>query len=245
MKSFTSARFQVLQFDVGTMLADIPIKRDWVAWADQEGRVTFKNCKDENDRIEKANACLKDLVGKVLHYGRTHRENTQRSKLPENMMIYLWLLRYMIHDNKSLDNAVLFLSADKIPYEESKLNVFHHDWILNNILNPCVDVYNLLGNDKSNTYKIFYEHLGYKRSDLRKRFKESILYSMASSIINVLVNNPWPPTFVKGNMTLQKLRINEIQSRIKSYNDENRWNVHQDIYTVFLQGIPYMIEKKY
>jgi len=66
---------------------------------------------------------------------------------------------------------------------------------------------------------------------------------MASSIINVLVNNPWPPTFIKGNTTLQKLRINEIQSRIKSYNDENRWNVHQDIYTVFLQGIPYMIEK--
>jgi hypothetical protein len=217
------------------MLANNPIKRDWVAWADQEGRVTFKNCKDENDRTEKANACLKDLVGKaLLHNGRTHRENTQRSKLPENMMIYLWLLRYMIHDNKSLDNAILFLSTDKIPYEESKLNVFHQDWIMNNILNPCVGLYNLLGNDKS---------LGYKRSDLRKRFKESILDSMASSIINVLVNNPWPPTFIKGNTTLQKLRINEIQSRIKSYNDENRWNIHQDIYTVFLQGFPYMIEK--
>ena len=68
----------------------------------------------------------------------------------------------MIHDNKLLDNAILFLSEDKIPYEESRLNVFHHDWILNNILNPCVDVYNLLGNDKSNTYKIFNERLGYK-----------------------------------------------------------------------------------
>jgi len=107
----------------------------------------------------------------------------------------------------------------------------------------CIDVYNLLGNDKSKTHKIFNEHLGYKRSDLRKRFKESILYSMASSIINVLVSNPWPPTFIKGNMTLQKLRINEIKNRIKSYNDENRWNVNQDIYTVFLQGIIYMIEK--
>jgi hypothetical protein len=61
--------------------------------------------------------------------------------------------------------------------------------------------------------------------------------------INVLVNNLWPPTFIKGNTTLQKLRINEIQSRINSYNDENRWNIHQDIYTVFLQGIPYMIKK--
>jgi hypothetical protein len=111
----------------------------------------------------------------------------------------------MVHDNKSLDNAILFLSADKIPYEESKLNVFHHDWILNNILYPCVDVYHLLGNDKSNTYKIFIEHFGYKRSDLRKHFKESILYSMASSIINKLVNNLWPPTFIKGNTTLQKL----------------------------------------
>ena len=159
------------------------------------------------------------------------------------MMIYLWLLRYTIHDKTSLNNAILFLSADKIPYEESRLNVFHHDWFLNNILYPCVDVYNLLGNDESKTYKIFMEHLGYKRVDLRKRFKESILYSMASSIIRVLVNNPWPPTFIKGNMTLQKLWINEIQNRIKSYNDENRWNVHQDIYTVFLQGIPYMIEK--
>jgi len=149
----------------------------------------------------------------------------------------------MIHDKTSLNNAVLFLSADKIPYKESRLNVFHHDWILNNILYPCVDVYNLLGNDESKTYKIFMEHLGYKRVDLRKRFKESILYNMASSIINILVNNPWPPTFIKGNTTLQKLRINEIQNRFKSYNDENRWKVTQDIYTVFLQGIPYMIEK--
>ena len=109
------------------MLANNPIKRDWVAWADQEGRATFKNCKDENDRIEEANACLKELEKKVLHYGRTHRENTHRSKLPENMMIYLWLLQYMIHDNTSLNNAILFLSADKIPYKESRLNVFHHD----------------------------------------------------------------------------------------------------------------------
>jgi hypothetical protein len=51
------------------MLANNPIKRDWVAWADQEGRTTFKNCKDENDRIEKANACLKELEKKALHYG--------------------------------------------------------------------------------------------------------------------------------------------------------------------------------
>jgi hypothetical protein len=112
------------------MLANNPIKRDWVAWADQEGRTTFKNCKDENDRIEEANACLKELEKKVLHYGRTHRENTHRSKLPEIMMIYLWLLRYIIHDKTSLNNAILFLSTDKIPYEESRLNMFHHNWIL-------------------------------------------------------------------------------------------------------------------
>jgi hypothetical protein len=59
---------------------------------------------------------------------------------------------------------------------------------------------------------------------------------MTSSMINVLVNNPWPPTFKKGNRTLQKLRINEIQSRMKGYNDENRWNVHQDIYTIFFRA---------
>jgi len=66
---------------------------------------------------------------------------------------------------------------------------------------------------------------------------------MASSIINVLVNNPWPPTFIKGNTTLQRVGIERIQNRIKSYNDENRWNVTQDICTIFLLGIPYMIEK--
>lgn len=225
------------------MLTNNPIKREWVAWADQEGRTTFRNCKDENDRIEKANECLKELEKKALHYGRTHRDNTKRSKLPEIMMIYLWLLRYMIHDDTSLDNAILFLSADKIPYEESKLNVFHHDWILNNILYPCVDVYNLVGNEASKTHKIFNEHLGYKRSDLRKRFKESILYSMASSIVKVLINNPWPPTFIKGNTQLQKCRIQEIQRRIRAYNEQNTWGVDQDLYTIFLQGIPYMIEK--
>jgi hypothetical protein len=144
------------------MLVNNPIKQEWVAWADQEGRTTFKNCKDENDRIEKVNACLKELEKKALQYGQTHKENNHRLKLPEIMMIYLWLLWYMIHDKTSLNNAILFLSADKIPYEESRLYVFHHDWILNNILYPCVDVYNLLGNDESKTHKIFMEHLGYK-----------------------------------------------------------------------------------
>ena len=118
-----------------------PIKQKWTSWADQEGRPFFKQCKDNDTKIEKALQEVKDLGARKLHYGRSHKTNTKRCKLPENMLIYLWLLRYMVFDETTLTNAKLFFSPDLLKYEDDKDNVFHAEWIKNNILLPCLCEY--------------------------------------------------------------------------------------------------------
>jgi hypothetical protein len=37
-----------------------------------------------------------------IHHGRKHLASNKVNALPENMLIYLWLLRYMIHDEDML-----------------------------------------------------------------------------------------------------------------------------------------------
>jgi hypothetical protein len=51
----------------------------------------------------------------------------------------------MIHDEDTLKRAIVFFSADKLPYvDEDKWNIFHPDWIKSNIIQPSMDVIDLL-----------------------------------------------------------------------------------------------------
>ncbi len=74
------------------------------------------SCKDNDEKIEKALLEVKELGARKLHYGRSHEGNTKRCKLAENMLIFLWLLRYMVYDETTLSNAKLFFSPDLLKY---------------------------------------------------------------------------------------------------------------------------------
>jgi len=224
------------------MLNEPPIKQKWIQWANQEQRQIFKMCKNDREKRAKARELVEDMKETKLHFGRTNKSQTKKSKLPENMLIYLWLLRYMIHDQESLQNAIIFFSADKLPYvEDDKRNVFHPDWIKNNIIIPCMDVYDLLSLETSATHKIFMAHCGLSKVDIRKRIKESILYCMTSDIIKAILSNGWPLDFIAATNN-QQHRINMIKSKIQQLNRDEVWPVQQDVFTVFFQAIPYIIE---
>jgi hypothetical protein len=149
----------------------------------------------------------------------------------------------MIHDEDTLKRAIVFFSADKLPYvEEDKRNIFHPDWIKQNIIQPCSDVIDLLTDESSKTHQIFATHCGLAFPFITKRIKESILYAMTSEIIKTIVSNGYPALCLT-ETDKQRDQICQIKQEISKMNNEDIWPVEQDLYTVFLQAIPYIIEK--
>jgi hypothetical protein len=71
---------------------------------------------------------------------------------------------------------------------------------------------------------------------------KSILYDMTSERIKTKVSNGYPPVFLLDTND-QRQQIGSIQQQISKMNSEDRWPVEQDIYTVFFQALPYIIEK--
>jgi len=163
-----------------------------------------------------------------IHHGRRHLASNRVNALPENMLIYLWLLRYMIHDEDMLKRAIVFFSADKLPYvDEDKRNVFHPDWIKNNIIQPSMDVIDLLTNEATKTHQIFATQCGLSMPFISKRIKESILYAMTSEIIKPIVSNGYPPVFLSDTND-QRQQIGSIQQQISKMNSEDIWPVEQN-----------------
>jgi len=179
------------------MLDEAPMKQKWIQWTNIEQKQIFAKCFDDEERRTQAITLVKKMKENKIHHGRKHLASNRVNALPENMLIYLWLLRYMIHDEDTLKRAIVFFSADKLPYvDQDKWNVFHPDWIKNNIIQPSMDVVDLLTNEATKTHQIFATQCGFSMPFISKRIKESILYAMTSEIIETIVSNGYPPVFL-------------------------------------------------
>jgi uncharacterized phosphosugar-binding protein len=66
----------------------------------------------------------------------------------------------------------------------------------NNIIQPSMDVVDLLTNEATKTHQIFATQCGFSMPFISKRIKESILYAMTSEIIETIVSNGYPPVFL-------------------------------------------------
>lgn len=240
-KTFAQNQKDVLMHDAKRMLYEAPLKQICIQWIDQEKKKVFNDCKDDLDKRQRAETLISELEGGKIHHGRT-TDNYRRCRAPENMLIFLWLLRYMVHDDTTLNNALVFFSADTLPYVESdERNIFHPTWIKQNILLPTMDIFHLLSNENSQTNNIFMAHYGYSKPELKKRIQESIMHSMVAEIVKTIIRHGYPTTFTPGN-TQQEKNINDIKSKIAEINRQNRFHVEQDLYTVFFQTIPFIIE---
>jgi len=80
------------------MLDEAPMKQKWIQWANIEQKQIFANCFDDEERRRQAISLIKKMKENKIHHGRKHLASNKVNALPENMLIYLWLLRYMIHD---------------------------------------------------------------------------------------------------------------------------------------------------
>jgi hypothetical protein len=158
------------------LINNYPLKKEWQKWAIQEHKKYWMDCKNEEEFIKKAKSEAANLGGKQIHYGEAHSTSIQHSKLSENLWVLLWLLRYGIHDKKSLNIITLFLSPDTIQAEQNEYqNIFTPTWLKNNIVNPVMNVYDLFkGEHNYETTRIFNEHYICDRNALRKHIEYSI-----------------------------------------------------------------------
>jgi hypothetical protein len=121
------------------------------------------------------------------------------------------------------------------------------EWIKNNILIPCLDVVNFISNKKTKTHQVFQTRLCYSKIDLTVCIKECVLHNCVADMIKTIIRNGFP-VLTAPNTDVQKLNIDEIKAKIRKfncqYNQDGKliWGARQDLYTVFFQAIPYMIE---
>jgi hypothetical protein len=79
--------------------------------------------KTEEEIIEGYNtALLSTTAGQCLHYGKHHLTmKSKKIKVPPELLTFLWILRYCIHDAESLKNLKLFLSPDTFTTAETMI----------------------------------------------------------------------------------------------------------------------------
>ncbi len=76
--------------------------------------------KTEEEIIEGYNTVLLSTTpGQCLHYGKHHLSSkSKKIKVPPELLTFLWILRYCIHDAESLHNLKTFLSSDTFTTSE-------------------------------------------------------------------------------------------------------------------------------
>jgi len=222
------------------LIEKYPLKKEWQKWAIQEHKKYWMGCKTDEEFIQKAKSEAANLGGKQIHYGEGHSTSQKHSKLPEKLCVLLWLLRFGIHDKKSLNTMTLFFSPDTIQAEQNVYqNIFTPSWLKNNIVNPAMNVYELFkGEHNFETTHIFNEHYICDRNALRKCYRESILYGMVSQMIETIVAWGYPPNFPLSNQN-----TDEIKNFMRFLNQTQDNNIIYDLYMMFFSSIENIIEK--
>jgi hypothetical protein len=60
---------------------------------------------------------LSTTPGQCLHYGKYHLSSkSKKIKVPPELLTFLWILCYCIHDAESLYNLKTFLSPDTVDF---------------------------------------------------------------------------------------------------------------------------------
>ena len=171
--------------------------------------------------------------------GNKHLSNQKRPKLPEDLLVLLWILRFGIHDNHSLSTAALFFSPDCIKTPSDSVDyIYTPNWLETNIVHPAMQVYYLYDNDTDgDTFKIFNEyHMGPSEA-IRKRYKESIPTNLLLQMIEILVQKGYPVLFPTKNANTIA-----IENQIDFLNKQSQGNQF-NILTVFFRSIEHIIEK--
>jgi len=131
----------------------------------------------------------------------------------------------------------VFFSPDCIADTRNRTSeIFEPDWLKSYIVLPCMNVHDLVNTAEAKTRQIFVENYIGTRLMLMKRVKESILYKLASSIIDIIVAYGYPP-----DTTAENENMNEFKDHLQQMNNSGNESFEQNFYT-FFAAIPHIIE---
>jgi hypothetical protein len=153
---------------------------------------------------------LATTPGQCLHYGIKHKSTkSKKIKVPSQLLTFLWMLRYCIHNKESLDNMRKFLAPDTFKTPESMrenpiLTVnFFQKYILSNVE---IIVHDVIGDKKEFLSQQLRKHyISPNDRNLFPKIQEFIYYSTASEFIKIMLHYKGEPKFKVNNEHTQKL----------------------------------------
>jgi hypothetical protein len=100
-----------------------------------------------------------------------------------------------------------------------------------------MNIYDLFHSGKAKTKQFFIEKCIGTRLTLMKRVKDSILYKLASSMIDIIVANGYPP-----DTKIKNKNITDIKDHLQQETTEEETSFGKSFYSLFFSSIPHIIE---
>lgn len=239
----------VYHHDWNILLQHEPVKSFLQRWI--VGTATLYNkAKTTEDYVNITSKALSKMGPRqCLHHGRDHTTTTTNvCRASPYLLTILWMLRYCIHDQKSLDNFIAFLSPNKFPPPpgSTECTFLHINFFQDYILIPITDiVVHLIESTTlvSKTRTILLETFIQDPSVHFPKTTEFMLYSLASTFIEIILTNGSTPTFLHSNKNTNEIKkfLNKNVSD-RQAGDSNIFR-STDLYELFFSSLPYLIEK--
>ncbi len=142
--SFQEERFQVFQHNYKILLNNFPIKKEYISWRNSS---FHPNITAADEIYEQTINYLEELTpARKIHFGRAHKTGGSKiCRAPSNLLAILWFLQYSIYDEITLQNMIKFFATDTF---KNNSKFVRPDWIRQFILNPVIDVIDLLSDNK-------------------------------------------------------------------------------------------------
>lgn len=207
--------------------------------------------KTEEEIIEGYKAVLLSTPpGQCLHYGKYHLStNSKKIKVPPELLTFLWILRYCIHDADSLHNLKTFLSPDTFTTSETMIECplltvdFFSKYLLSSVESI---VHDIIGNKKEFLCQKIREHYVSKHDRrLFPKIQEFVYYSTASEFIKIMLHYKENPIFREDNIhtTLIQQMMKQINPVLTTKEEEPFYEA-KNIYELFFSSIPIIIKQQ-
>ena len=188
----------------------------------------------------------------IMHHGRVHgNTSTNVNRAPSYLLTILWLLRYAIHNKKSLDNFKEFLKDDKFkpPPGFVECSILKIDFFFDYILIPVTDIYIHMLEKSTDLSSILLQHFIAKSEIHWSKLKECIPYALTSTFISIILQNGATPDFLVSNDNTKEIKafLNKKTTDTTDTKDKNRpkTNVYKstDLYELFFSSLPGIISR--
>ena len=239
--SFQEERFKVFQHNYKTLLDNFPIKKEYIS---RRNSSFYPNITAADEIYKQTINYLEELTpARKIHLGRAHKTGgTKICRAPSNLLAILWLLQYSIYDENTLQYMIKFFATDTF---KNNSKFVKPDWIRQFILNPVIDVIDLLSDNKSDFY-IAAESYIRSRKHQGAKFTDFVTYTLTTTLIQVLLkfgDNPLFRTKNDNTIAINKFLRDNIKTLGQGENKTNDITYHcTTLYELFFTALPALFE---